>query len=154
MCQDCGQKPLRSNNRSGFCPDCYEKNRPRNKRGSAEWLAHSEQQKQHYNKKIVQRRHYQRQRKYGLTLEQYHEMLRAQNYACALCERRLDELDGSLNVDHDHDCCPTTRENSKTCGKCIRKLLCTDCNQGLGNFKDDPELLDKAIKYLLGHRPV
>jgi hypothetical protein len=47
-------------------------------------------------------------------------------------------------VDHDHSCCP----GRKACGKCIRGLLCANCNQGLGKFKDDPKLLRNAIDYL------
>jgi dihydroorotase-like cyclic amidohydrolase len=42
----------------------------------------------------------------------------------------------ALAVDHDH----------KT-GK-VRALLCRNCNTGLGNFQDSPELLKTAIQYL------
>jgi hypothetical protein len=51
-----------------------------------------------------------------------------------------------LAVDHDHNCCPS----KKTCGKCIRGLLCMDCNRGLGYFRDDTARLDRAISYLGG----
>lgn len=30
----------------------------------------------------------------------------------------------------------------------IRGVLCANCNQGLGKFKDDPKMLDLAISYL------
>lgn len=50
----------------------------------------------------------------------------------------------NLAVDHDHACCPGKR----TCGACIRGFLCQGCNQGIGMFRDSPELLTKAIKYL------
>jgi hypothetical protein len=33
----------------------------------------------------------------------------------------------------------------------IRGMLCNHCNRGLGNFKDDPELLEFARMYLLGY---
>ncbi len=46
--------------------------------------------------------------------------------------------------DHDHKCCPGKR----SCGKCIRGLLCANCNKGLGQFSDDAARLDKAGKYL------
>ena len=30
----------------------------------------------------------------------------------------------------------------------FRGFLCDSCNTGLGKFKDDPELLNRAINYL------
>lgn len=36
------------------------------------------------------------------------------------------------------------------CGRCIRGLLCSRCNVGLGNFRDRPDLLLKAVEYLRG----
>jgi hypothetical protein len=49
-----------------------------------------------------------------------------------------------LAVDHNHGCCP----GEKSCGKCVRGLLCDNCNQAIGKFRDDPELLLKAAEYL------
>lgn len=46
--------------------------------------------------------------------------------------------------DHDHSCC----SKPKTCGKCIRGLLCHPCNRGLGQFRDNLDILTKAIEYL------
>lgn len=50
----------------------------------------------------------------------------------------------TLAIDHDHDCCP----GKYSCGECIRGFLCNSCNNGLGRFKDDPNLLQAAIEYL------
>lgn len=60
---------------------------------------------------------------------------------CALCGA----VDVDLVIDHDHRCCPTER----ACGKCVRGLLCRPCNVGLGMFKDNPELLLAAAKYVV-----
>lgn len=86
---------------------------------------------------------------FGLTPERYAEMLDKQQGVCALCGRPETDIGRSgnvkfLSVDHDRSCCPGT----KSCGKCIRGILCSKCNTGLGKFNDDPELMAKAIAYL------
>lgn len=88
-------------------------------------------------------------RTYGLTQEQYDLLWRAQGGLCACCrqpERALNKRGEirQLAVDHDHQCCPS----KKSCGKCIRGLLCQACNVGLGAFGDSPELLQAAIQYM------
>lgn len=47
-------------------------------------------------------------------------------------------------VDHDHTCCPGKR----SCGRCVRGLLCNRCNRALGQFGDDIETLRRAVAYL------
>jgi hypothetical protein len=74
---------------------------------------------------------------YGITLETYNKMLAEQNYTCALCPGTYGRKEGEgLQVDHDH-----------VTGK-IRGLLCGLCNKGLGMFKDDPDLLERAANYV------
>lgn len=68
---------------------------------------------------------------YGLTEEDYNQLLQAQNSACAICNEAL-----PLCVDHNH-----------RTGK-VRGLLCRVHNAGLGQFGDDPRLLRKAAEYL------
>lgn len=80
---------------------------------------------------------------YGITSQEYFELLDRQNGVCAICGK-TNPSGRRLSVDHDHFCCAST----KSCGKCIRGLLCELCNRGLGNFKDDPLLLENAINYL------
>lgn len=73
---------------------------------------------------------------YGITLEDYNNMLEAQDYKCAICGNE-DEVEGRrLAIDHCH----------KT-GK-VRGLLCGKCNRGLGLFYDNFTLLQSAIEYL------
>jgi hypothetical protein len=72
---------------------------------------------------------------YGITLEQYKEMLAKQNNVCAICER-ICKTGASLAVDH----CHTTNR--------VRGLLCAACNRAIGNFQDSPTLLRKAATYL------
>jgi len=79
-------------------------------------------------------------RKYGMTSEEYDEMLVAQRGVCAICERP--PTDGiSLHVDHDH------------ASGARRKLLCFRCNNALGDFDDDIDLLQQAVRYLDAHDP-
>jgi len=73
--------------------------------------------------------------KFGITLDEYKSKEKSQNGLCAICGEP-EPLGIRLSVDHDHE----TNQ--------VRDLLCSRCNPGLGNFKDDPELLLKAYQYL------
>lgn len=68
---------------------------------------------------------------YGITKHDFTEMFDRQGGACACCGKVA-----PLNVDHCH-----------STGK-VRGLLCTNCNFALGHFKDDVDLIKKAIEYL------
>lgn len=74
--------------------------------------------------------------RYGISLEDYNTLFKLQASRCKICNRHQDELNRKLHVDHDHK----TRE--------VRGLLCRDCNNGLGHFKDEVLRLREAIKYL------
>jgi recombination endonuclease VII len=84
--------------------------------------------------------------RYNLTADQYAAMLEAQSGACAICKKAPDPTGRMkrLSVDHDHGCCPGDR----SCGKCVRGLLCGTCNGMIGMANDDPERLYAAIRYL------
>ncbi|MFF8383602.1 endonuclease VII domain-containing protein [Streptomyces kanasensis] len=86
----------------------------------------------------------QRKALYRLPPGRYAEMLASQGGVCSIC-KQADSEGLALSVDHGHDCCPGS---SGICGKCVRGLLCRACNHGLGNFRDDPELLRAAAAYL------
>lgn len=79
--------------------------------------------------------------RYGITVDQYNEMLKAQSGKCKICKRvESRKTSARLCVDHDH----------KT-GQ-VRGLLCFGCNAGLGKFNDDPALIQRAIKYLEAYK--
>lgn len=69
-------------------------------------------------KKLMSQRHIKRT--YGLTLDEYAELTAK---GCAICGS-LDDL----CVDHDHSCCP----GRKSCGKCVRGILCSRHNKAEG----------------------
>lgn len=82
-------------------------------------------------------------RKYGLTPEQYTEMLESQNGVCAICGDPPAGGNTSmsrLHVDHDHD----TGKN--------RALLCGRCNTGLGQLREDVRILKNMIAYIEKHK--
>jgi len=73
-------------------------------------------------------------RVYGVTPQEFNDMLWKQSYKCLLCG---DQFNGkSPHLDHCHET-----------GK-VRGVLCGNCNTGLGLFKDDIGRLQKAINYL------
>lgn len=89
----------------------------------------------------------QRERSYGIPGQRYRELLAAQGGVCAVC-RGVCGTGRDLAVDHDHACCP----GDKSCGKCVRGLLCGNCNMGIGLLKEDPVRLEAAIGYLAAAR--
>lgn len=76
------------------------------------------------------RRLHQKRWVYGVTHEEWEEMLRVVDHKCPLCSRPFDDLFVKPTLDHDHDCCNTRGE--KTCGRCVRGPLCGACNKALG----------------------
>lgn len=93
--------------------------------------------KEYYHKKRLHR-------EYGLSKEQYKLLFDSQKGLCKICsnpEKLKNRVQGTplrLAIDHCHNT------------GLIRGLLCAQCNVGLGNFKDNIELLEKAITYLKG----
>ena len=79
-------------------------------------------------------------RAYGITFDEYEELLSKQNKKCAICgidnNGKYRNKPRAFAVDHCH-----------TTGK-IRGLLCSDCNTGIGLLKDNINFLQSAIKYL------
>jgi hypothetical protein len=80
---------------------------------------------------------------FGLAPGEYDQLLAHQGGRCYICHRK--PVSKRLAVDHDHSCC----SGPTSCGKCVRGLLCRNCNRDvLGHLKDDPEALRRAIAYL------
>ena len=80
---------------------------------------------------------------HNLTPDRYAAVLERQGGVCAIC-RQADAVGEALAVDHDHGCC----RGARSCGRCVRGLLDTRCNLGIGRFKDDPEQLRAAAEYI------
>lgn len=73
---------------------------------------------------------------YGITLEQFEEMVEKQGKLCALCQRRLPRNPKHVHVDHHHRF------------GFVRGILCQQCNVMIGCANDDPARLLKGVDYL------
>lgn len=82
------------------------------------------------------KKNYDLMKTYGITLLEYEAQLDKQNGMCALCG--ITECGSGRNFAVDH--CHETGN--------VRGLLCANCNNGLGRFKDNTEVLRNAITYL------
>lgn len=79
------------------------------------------------------------QRAYGIDYSEYESMLESQNGRCAICKTTDTGKRKAFAVDHNH----------KT--GAVRGLLCSNCNTGIGNLRDNIDLLKEAIAYLEHH---
>jgi len=84
--------------------------------------------------------------RHGIDHDQRQAIIEAQGGVCGICKSPT----SGWVTDHDHSCCP----GKKSCGSCIRGVLCNNCNAGLGMFGDDPERLSNAVEYLMSYRTV
>ena len=82
---------------------------------------------------------------FGLSMDEYEQMIAKQNNLCGICEKpetfihHQTKETARLAVDHCH-------KTNK-----VRKLLCKSCNTALGLFKDDIGVMENAVQYLKDH---
>ena len=167
QCRKCKEvKPISEffvwkRNKDGLDPHCkvckrlfnlasYRKHSIERRAKSKEWAdahkdeirAYSKKHRELYPEKYKLQATRRKIASYGITLEQYGELLESQGGVCAVCGQPPKIR--RLAIDHDHKCCPP----EKSCGKCIRGLLCGNCNRFLGHSKESVENLESAIRYL------
>lgn len=99
------------------------------------WQKKTERRRGSREEQLANRRRWNRTYKFtrlGITEEEFNALLEKQGHACAICRSPFE--DGKrICADHDHACCPVQPHAiAKTCGKCIRGLLCVKCNTWLG----------------------
>lgn len=76
-----------------------------------------------------------------MTVDEYNTMVEVQKGLCLICDRPPrgnGKTNMRLHIDHCH--------NTGT----VRGLLCQTCNVMIGLSGDDPEILNRAVQYLLG----
>ncbi len=105
------------------------------------WQQENKEHLHAYRKEYRQRRNVEERnayllRTFGISNQDYDALLAAQGGGCAICGRPPSKA--ALHVDHDHE---TGR---------VRGLLCVGCNNALGQFRDDVELLARATSYVVG----
>jgi hypothetical protein len=82
---------------------------------------------------------YHRTQRYGITPEEYTEMLEEQLHKCACCRSSNPNRKAGFVIDHDH-----------STGQ-VRGLLCHNCNIGIGQLGDSLSGLMQAVDYLRRH---
>ncbi len=134
---------LRTNDRGrlrGICPDCMKRSAAAT-RATAEGTLRNRERSEAW-RRDNRARHKSTAfavhlRKYGLSVEQYGEMLDRQGGKCAICRRGPEvAIHGRLVVDHCH------------AADRVRGLLCNACNTGIGQLGDDVERVAAAADYL------
>lgn len=79
----------------------------------------------------------QLRKSYGITIEQYGEILTLQKGVCAICGTDTPAVNRNyFYVDHCHDT------------GIVRGLLCNNCNRALGNLKNSSVIAERAARYL------
>jgi len=122
------------------CPDCgvtksldefYKSRKTKHGRSTYCKPCHLRRGREFVKKKYGNTRHYHLKQRFGIGAAEVDAMIEAQGGLCPICQKRA-----AVHVDHDHKS-----------GK-VRAILCEPCNGGLGQFKDDPQIIRNAIAYL------
>lgn len=79
-------------------------------------------------------------KRHHLQEEEYNNLLVKFNGKCHICKKNE-----ATSIDHDHSCCESGK---RSCGKCVRGILCRGCNTALGSLKEDPETIRSLLKYI------
>ena len=125
-----------------------EENRAHHNAYHAEW----KKNRRKIDREIFKK--YDLQKMFKVSLEWYQETLQKQNKVCAICRMPETQIHQSTNevcslaVDHDRACCA----GNKSCGRCVRGLLCAKCNQALHKVELIPHWLYYASDYLEKHK--
>lgn len=143
-CLECAKKRARDRRSD---PEANERiNQQRKnlrKANSSSYRKEKELKKRRYNEDPKFRekiRENQIQRDYGIDLETYKLINEIQDSRCAICNRKETRSKNhgkrDLAIDHDH----------KT--GAVRGLLCSECNQAIGQFAHSQKIIRRAVKYL------
>ncbi len=123
------------------CRECYkDKSRRHYQQNKLERVAASKRWREANPEKWAETKRRSKVKiKFGMEWGDYLTLLSERGEVCWICGA-TDPGRGrkSMCVDHDHGT------------GMVRGLLCFDCNDGIGRFRDDPELLRSAVRFLEG----
>jgi hypothetical protein len=77
--------------------------------------------------------------RHKLNKEKFDQLMSLYDGKCHSCKDRDAEV-----IDHDHSCC----DKNRSCGKCVRGILCNKCNMALGLLNDDQSAILNLAKYI------
>lgn len=97
------------------------------------WYLRNSKRHKDYN---IQWRKNKRLKEWGITQDECNEILKKQEYSCAICKIEFSKLKTKYHHDHNH-------KTNK-----FRGFLCSHCNRAIGLLKEDIKALANAIEYL------
>lgn len=139
VCVRCGtEKPLDlfskgkayKDGRRGTCKKCHSDYQSEYMKKNPDKYA--EQLKRNSYTKANWKRH-------RITEDAYNELMDLHDGNCHACKERP-----AINIDHDHACCP----KRFSCGKCVRGVLCLQCNTAIGLLSDSVVIFQRVIAYI------
>lgn len=112
-----------------YCKVCANKR-------NTDWRLRTDYTNKSKERRKILGRKWQLKTKFGLTEQNFKEILESQGNKCGICDSSEPGGNGTWHVDHDH------------LTKKIRGILCGKCNHLLGFAKDSPKILRDAAIYL------
>lgn len=148
------ERPTKFEHRCKVCCKSQVKSRSRTIEGKLARRAYESTDQYRHNKALREKRYRQEnpdgykdsrlRSTFNITLSEYNDLLDKQGGGCAVCRAKPSDQKRSLHVDHDHSCC----NGYRSCGKCVRGILCTKCNTAMGLANESIETLSSMIDYL------
>ena len=135
-CQKCGEtKELElfakgskyADGRRGTCKKCHSNYMTQYYKDNPE--------KMHFSRTAPK----QNWRRHRITEEYFNQLINLFDGKCHSCK-----INEATNIDHNHNCC----QSSRSCGKCVRGVLCHHCNSALGLLKDDKNKILNLLQYV------
>jgi hypothetical protein len=77
--------------------------------------------------------------RHRISEERYNQLLNLHNGKCHSCKDKM-----AVSIDHDHNCC----NQARSCGQCVRGVLCNQCNSALGLLQENKKKIQGLLDYI------